>query len=257
MGLAMDLILYAILLLVFILRKEKGKRVSMLIGVIYASIACIVYLETNKALLITNIAIGLLCVALLFFTEHKWKRELRKPKKKVPAGLLGLFLGSFGSHWFYLGHWAWACLYLLFWWTYIPTFIGMAEAIIIFILPKNLFQKIYCNRHRTSDDTEPQQEPVAETAEHVKPSNESNSYAETVSVKDEKALEPKEYVEYNNVRLHGTANLCFAHLDGKIDNFTIKIETKNCGDIHFQVKDGLITSHYIKRTGIFREYEVN
>ncbi len=236
MGIIMDLIIYAILLLVFILRKEKGKRFSMLIAVIYASIACIVYLETNKALLITNIAIGLLCVALLFFTEHKWKREVQKPKKKVPAGLLGLFLGSFGCQWFYLGHWAWACLYMLFWWTYIPAFIGIAEAIIIFILPKNIFQKIYCYQNKTSPNITP--------------------HTETVPITDEKNIKHEECVEYSNIRLHGTANLCFAHLDGKVDNFAIKIETKSCGDVHFQVKNGLITSHYIKRTGNLREYEV-
>nr|WP_232337172.1 TM2 domain-containing protein [Lysinibacillus timonensis] len=51
-------------------------------------------------------------------------------KNKVVAGLLGIFLGSFGLHKFYLGKVELGILYLLFCWTYIPGIIGFIEGII-------------------------------------------------------------------------------------------------------------------------------
>ncbi|WP_270180268.1 TM2 domain-containing protein [Alkalihalobacillus sp. CinArs1] len=51
-------------------------------------------------------------------------------KSKVAAGLLGILLGSFGAHKFYLGRWGWGIIYLLFSWTYIPGIIGFIEGLI-------------------------------------------------------------------------------------------------------------------------------
>lgn len=38
----------------------------------------------------------------------------RSGKEKVPAGLLGILLGAFGAHLFYLNHTGWAIFFLLF-----------------------------------------------------------------------------------------------------------------------------------------------
>lgn len=51
-------------------------------------------------------------------------------RSKVAAGLLALFLGSFGIHKFYLGKPGLGILYLIFCWTYIPSIISFVEAII-------------------------------------------------------------------------------------------------------------------------------
>jgi len=51
-------------------------------------------------------------------------------KNKTVAGLLGIFLGGFGVHKFYLGKIGSGILYLLFCWTYIPSFIGFIEGIV-------------------------------------------------------------------------------------------------------------------------------
>ncbi|WP_422392226.1 TM2 domain-containing protein [Niallia oryzisoli] len=56
----------------------------------------------------------------------------RYTKSKVAAGLLGILLGSFGIHKFYLGRWGWGIIYLLFFWTYIPGIFGFIEGIIYF-----------------------------------------------------------------------------------------------------------------------------
>lgn len=42
---------------------------------------------------------------ILFYIRYDMKGEiLMEPKKKIVAGLLGLFLGGFGAHQFYLGN---------------------------------------------------------------------------------------------------------------------------------------------------------
>ena len=51
-------------------------------------------------------------------------------KNKLVAGLLGIFLGGFGIHKFYLGKPASGILYLVFCWTYIPAIVGFIEGII-------------------------------------------------------------------------------------------------------------------------------
>ena len=51
-------------------------------------------------------------------------------KSRVAAGLLAIFLGSFGVHKFYMGKIGMGILYLLFCWTAIPGIIGFIEGII-------------------------------------------------------------------------------------------------------------------------------
>jgi len=52
------------------------------------------------------------------------------PKSKIVAGILGILLGAFGIHKFYLGKIGQGILYLLFFWTYIPGIVGLIEGII-------------------------------------------------------------------------------------------------------------------------------
>jgi TM2 domain-containing membrane protein YozV len=54
---------------------------------------------------------------------------VRARKDKVAAGLLGILLGSFGVHKFYLGEIGMGVLYLLFSWTMIPGIAGLIEGI--------------------------------------------------------------------------------------------------------------------------------
>ncbi|SFC96248.1 TM2 domain-containing protein [Bacillus sp. OV322] len=51
-------------------------------------------------------------------------------KNKVAAGVLGILLGNFGVHKFYLGKIGMGILYLVFCWTGIPGIIGLIEGII-------------------------------------------------------------------------------------------------------------------------------
>ncbi|MCQ2233858.1 MAG: TM2 domain-containing protein [Paludibacteraceae bacterium] len=51
-------------------------------------------------------------------------------KSRTTAAILGILLGGFGVHHFYLGNLWKGILYLLFCWTYIPAIIGFVEGII-------------------------------------------------------------------------------------------------------------------------------
>lgn len=50
-------------------------------------------------------------------------------KNKTTAILLALFLGGLGIHHFYLKHYARGFLYLIFCWTYIPSILGVIDAL--------------------------------------------------------------------------------------------------------------------------------
>ncbi|MBQ0074344.1 MAG: NINE protein [Prevotella sp.] len=51
-------------------------------------------------------------------------------KNRTTAAILGIILGGFGVHHFYLGNSGKGILYLLFCWTYIPAIVGFVEGII-------------------------------------------------------------------------------------------------------------------------------
>ena len=51
-------------------------------------------------------------------------------KDRVTAGVLAILLGTFGVHKFYLGQTGLGVLYLCFFWTGIPSIIGLIEGIL-------------------------------------------------------------------------------------------------------------------------------
>lgn len=63
-------------------------------------------------------------------------------KRKLTAGALGIFFGSFGAHKFYLGKTFWGVLYLLFCWTGVPFIVGLVEGVrYIFMSQDDFFDK--------------------------------------------------------------------------------------------------------------------
>lgn len=61
-------------------------------------------------------------------------------KNKLAAALLGIFLGDFGAHKFYLGRPKTGFLYLLFCWTAIPAIIGFIEGVMYLLQSEKEFQ---------------------------------------------------------------------------------------------------------------------
>ncbi|WP_062104916.1 TM2 domain-containing protein [Bacillus niameyensis] len=66
-------------------------------------------------------------------------------KNKLVAGLLGIFLGGFGIHKFYLGKIGLGIVYILFCWTGIPSIIGFIEGIVYIATSDENFDKKYNN----------------------------------------------------------------------------------------------------------------
>lgn len=66
-------------------------------------------------------------------------------KNKTTAALLGILVGGFGAHKFYLGQMGMGVLYLLFCWTGIPSIIGFIEGIMYLVNDDVSFQiKNHC-----------------------------------------------------------------------------------------------------------------
>ncbi|WP_222434326.1 TM2 domain-containing protein [Planomicrobium sp. CPCC 101110] len=61
-------------------------------------------------------------------------------KSKTAAGLLGIFLGDFGAHKFYLGKTKTGFLYLAFCWTAIPAVLGFIEGVSYLLQSEEKFQ---------------------------------------------------------------------------------------------------------------------
>jgi TM2 domain-containing membrane protein YozV len=64
-------------------------------------------------------------------------------REKLVAILLAFFLGVFGIHHFYLGQKKLGIAYLLFCWTMIPIFLGIVDAVLLFLKKQNDFNLKY------------------------------------------------------------------------------------------------------------------
>jgi len=64
-------------------------------------------------------------------------------KSKIVAALLGIFLGGFGIHKFYLGSIGMGILYLIFFWTFIPAIVGFIEGLLLLAMTDQDFNSKY------------------------------------------------------------------------------------------------------------------
>ena len=68
--------------------------------------------------------------------------DSKTSRNRIAAALLAIFLGDFGIHKFYLGKPVQGIIYLLFFWTLIPGFIGFFEGIIYLLMSDKSFENI-------------------------------------------------------------------------------------------------------------------
>lgn len=71
------------------------------------------------------------------------ERNVTSGKNKISAALFAFFFGAFGFHKFYLGQIPQGILYLLFFWTFIPSFIALFEGIHFLSMDDQKFARMY------------------------------------------------------------------------------------------------------------------
>lgn len=64
-------------------------------------------------------------------------------KNRILAVVLALLVGGLGIHKFYLGRIGWGILYLLFCWTFIPSFVAFIEGLIYAFMDEERFHQKY------------------------------------------------------------------------------------------------------------------
>lgn len=77
-------------------------------------------------------------------------------RNKTLAAIFALFLGNFGIHRFYLGQVGLGIFYLIFFWTTIPFFLGIIDALVFFGMSNEEFDFRY-NKSKYHDTTYPDQ----------------------------------------------------------------------------------------------------
>lgn len=76
---------------------------------------------------------------------QNFQSSYTSPKSKTTAGLLALFLGGIGVHYFYLGKTLPGIIFLVLCWTYIPSLIALIQAIMMFTMSEEQFNEKYVN----------------------------------------------------------------------------------------------------------------
>ena len=68
-----------------------------------------------------------------------------KPKRRITAAALAVLVGGVGIHKFYLGQTMWGLIYLVFFWTFIPSFVSIVEFIFFLFMSDEDFDAKYNN----------------------------------------------------------------------------------------------------------------
>lgn len=119
----------------------QTRAILMIRGMSAESIE-LAFRETDYSHLSDDLKAELVTRLTLLNTQASTRPVARQPKNRITAGLLALFLGGFGAHKFYLGQ-PIAWVYLIFFWTYIPTIISIVEAILFFLTTDEAFDRTF------------------------------------------------------------------------------------------------------------------
>ncbi len=102
-------------------------------------------------------------------------------KDKNVAALLALFFGGIGAHKFYLGQPGWGIVYLLFFWTFIPSIAAVIEFILLAVMDQEAFDR----RFNGSREIEARVVPVAMLPPGAGQARRAASHASVADVADQ------------------------------------------------------------------------
>lgn len=152
-------------------------------------------------------------------------------KNKTLAAVLSLLLGGIGIHKFYLGKNKQGILYLLFFWTFIPSILGLIDAIKLFMMSNEDFDFKY-NKKYVSFYNSSSKPRYDETDSNI-----VKDIKSLFDLKEKGAITEEEYLEKKN-ELQGP--LSSSRYD---DSYSAKI--KDLG-VFFELKekDGITEEEY-------------
>jgi TM2 domain-containing membrane protein YozV len=67
--------------------------------------------------------------AFAIYLDPTKSQQIKTSKSRITAGLLAIFVGGFGIHYFYIGAWGWGLISILFCWTYIPAIVALVYGV--------------------------------------------------------------------------------------------------------------------------------
>ena len=122
--------------------------------------------ETRQSNFLIGITLTCFFLLIIYLTQNSGKQN----KSKSITSLLVLFGGTFGLHRFYLGQVWRGILSILFFWTFIPTFISVIDFIYFLVIGESKFDEKYNNKKRINTQNS-QKSQIIEEKDNV-----SNSY---------------------------------------------------------------------------------
>ena len=193
-------------------------------------------LEENTIGIIVYSVIGLLGVICLLGSEDDLnKKKPKRKKSKFLAIVLSILGGTFGLHKFYLRKYAAGGIYLLFFWTTIPLFLGIIDGILLFFTSKTKFEANYNTSSLHNNN--------------VSASKTSNIHTTDNSPTDHKTQEqfhtsPQVNSDIENISCSNVPigrSLC--SINGNIEDFDITLRDSEGNLFRFRCKDGNICSY--------------
>ncbi len=163
-------------------------------------------------------------------------------KDKNVAGILALLFGSFGIHRFYLGQPVRGIFYMLFFWTGIPALIGFIEAIIFFVMDKEVFdvkynrQRMNVERRFRNEGYESERERYREHRREKRRERRTPRYNPRPQRKATGSTPPRTRKKTNPYKLTGIKKFKDYDFDGAIEEFkkALGVDAKDAA-VHFNI----------------------
>ena len=247
-----SVISYIVLSVWYLMGKTGSQKAAMIISILLSSFLAFWYWDVNNIGMIIYFALGLISI-FFYWIACDNTTKASKEKNKVLAGCLSLFLGGYGIHKFYLKRNVLGALYLLFFWTCIPSVLGIIDALILFFMSKDKFDQKYnsvssqpakkqTSKPQTSQSTQSAQFDFSEFLDD----NQYNSFNS-----NDKNERNGDDLNYTNIRLCGSQ----AKAIGTVEDFVITVH-KNGRTFTFKAKDGDICSSRSSEMRAAKKYEV-
>lgn len=247
-----SVISYIVLSAWYLMGKSRSQKTSMIISILLSSFFAFWYWDVNNIGMIIYFVLGLVSIFFYWIACDNMPKT-SKEKNKVLSGCLALFLGGYGIHKFYLKRNVLGALYLLFFWTCVPSILGIIDALILFFMSKDKFDQKYNPTSSQQTKEQPYKHQAAKSPQATQfdfsEFLDDNQHAQVNNTsKNERNGDD---LNYTDIRLCGSQ----AKAVGTVEDFVITVY-KNGHTYTFKAKDGDICSSRSSEMRAAKKYEV-